>query len=237
MTTPERLFAALADRYRIERELGQGGMARWPQTVRACHGNSSTIPFPLPRKGGFRTGNFLHAVRRGVRSPARPTCSCTHSVAIPRRRYPGCARTGTNAAPCHHPTVASSRLSPRSHGTTKSPCVPIDPSLGKWVIPEGTAIDPVWSRDGRTLYYREGPSLRAARLRTAPTFAVLSRETVLTDPDYYRSCCFPNYDVSPDGKRIIMARRPGPSRVAGFVLVTNRGEEIRNSRRSLLRGR
>ena len=27
MTTPDRLTVALADRYRIERELGQGGMA------------------------------------------------------------------------------------------------------------------------------------------------------------------------------------------------------------------
>ena len=27
MSTPERLTTALADRYRIERELGQGGMA------------------------------------------------------------------------------------------------------------------------------------------------------------------------------------------------------------------
>ena len=27
MTTPDRLTAALSDRYRIERELGQGGMA------------------------------------------------------------------------------------------------------------------------------------------------------------------------------------------------------------------
>jgi hypothetical protein len=43
MTVPDRLSAALADRYRLERELDQGGMgAQWPGTIlsewRAAHG-------------------------------------------------------------------------------------------------------------------------------------------------------------------------------------------------------
>lgn len=87
--------------------------------------------------------------------------------------------------------------------------------------------DPVWSRDGKTLYYWQGPALRAARLRTSPTIGVISRETVLTDTDYQRNGCFPNPDVSPDGKRIIYARMVPRASRQGFTLVTNLGEEIR----------
>ncbi|MEQ1692385.1 MAG: protein kinase [Gemmatimonas sp.] len=102
-----------------------------------------------------------------------------------------------------------------------------DASAGKWIVSEGTASDPVWARDGKTLFYWEGDVLRAARLRTSPSFAVLSRETVRTDADYQRSCCFPNYDVAPDGKRVILARFESASRVRGLMLVSNWGEEIR----------
>ena len=57
-----------------------------------------------------------------------------------------------------------------------------------------------------------GTSGRSCASRTSPTFSVVSRETVRTDPDYYRSCCVPNYDVSPDGKRIVRARRSAGAR-------------------------
>jgi hypothetical protein len=102
-----------------------------------------------------------------------------------------------------------------------------DASAGKWIVSEGVAYDPVWARDGQTLFYWEGDALRAARLRTSPSFAVLSRETVRTDAEYQRSCCFPNYDVAPDAKRVIMARFESASRVRGLMLVSNWGEEIR----------
>jgi hypothetical protein len=39
-----RLSAALADRYRIERELGAGGMATHPRVQRAAYGVQRTCP-------------------------------------------------------------------------------------------------------------------------------------------------------------------------------------------------
>jgi serine/threonine-protein kinase len=39
--------------------------------------------------------------------------------------------------------------------------------------------EPVWSRDGSRLYYREGTALLAARVSFSPTFTLLARDTVL----------------------------------------------------------
>jgi hypothetical protein len=77
------------------------------------------------------------------------------------------------------------------------------------------------------LYYWEGSELRAARVRTSPDFAILSRETVFTDSSYAPSCCFSNYDLHPDGKRFVMARRGGKQEEAGFVVVVNWFEELK----------
>jgi serine/threonine-protein kinase len=55
-----------------------------------------------------------------------------------------------------------------------------DPSSKLQVSADG-GIEPAWSRDGRRLYYRAGPSLLEARLSLAPTLALLARDTVLSD--------------------------------------------------------
>ncbi|MEX2153312.1 MAG: protein kinase [Gemmatimonadaceae bacterium] len=102
-----------------------------------------------------------------------------------------------------------------------------DPSTGKWQISENGGHDPVWSRDGNTLYYWERQQLRAAHLQTRPTFSIVRRETVLTDSLYARSCCFPNYDVHPDGKRFIMARSVTARVAPEFTVVTNWFEELK----------
>jgi serine/threonine-protein kinase len=102
-----------------------------------------------------------------------------------------------------------------------------DASGGKWLLSEHGGIDPVWARDGRSVYWWEGSLLRVAHVRTQPGFAVLSRETVLKDDAYMPNCCFPNYDIYPDGKRFIMARRGSAQQAAGLVLVTNWFEELK----------
>ncbi|HEX6943451.1 MAG TPA: protein kinase [Gemmatimonadaceae bacterium] len=86
-----------------------------------------------------------------------------------------------------------------------------DAAAGAWRISEGSATEPVWSVDGRTLFYIEGANLIAARLRTSPDFAVVSRDVILRNFGFAQSpCCTANYDVLPDGTGLIMALRNSP---------------------------
>jgi serine/threonine-protein kinase len=66
-------------------------------------------------------------------------------------------------------------------------------------------VEPVWSRDGATLYYWQDDQLVAADL--APATASVTGRTVLFRGDPPTTTGHANYDVSPDGTRILL-RRP-----------------------------
>ncbi len=64
--------------------------------------------------------------------------------------------------------------------------------------------EPSWSADGRRLYYRSGPFLLAARVNLTPTFALLGRDTILSNADMAGASFFAaNYDVTHDGRRVL----------------------------------
>ena len=63
--------------------------------------------------------------------------------------------------------------------------------------------EPVWSRDGRRLFYRGDGMLMAATVRPAPTFTVTARDPVLRDDYLFASNLHANYDVMPDGSHFI----------------------------------
>jgi hypothetical protein len=69
----------------------------------------------------------------------------------------------------------------------------------------GAASEPVWSRDGREIFFRsigEGGivDLVAARVETTPALRVTARETLFPVNDYLPTTPHSSYDVSPDGK-------------------------------------
>jgi len=63
--------------------------------------------------------------------------------------------------------------------------------------------EPVWSRDGRRLFYRGDGLLMAATLRPGPGFAIASRDTLFTDTYVFAGNPHANYDVMPDGKHFV----------------------------------
>jgi Tol biopolymer transport system component/tRNA A-37 threonylcarbamoyl transferase component Bud32 len=77
-----------------------------------------------------------------------------------------------------------------------------DPSARIQISVAG-GFDPVWSRDGRRLYYRAGTALLAARVALAPTFRLLGRDTLLSGVSFLSRGFSSAYDVSRDGKRIL----------------------------------
>jgi eukaryotic-like serine/threonine-protein kinase len=97
-----------------------------------------------------------------------------------------------------------------------------DVAAGSWKISERGGREPVWARDGRTLFYWEGNILWAAHVRPAGGFSVVRRETVLTD-DFYAAggCCTANYDVTPEGGLIYARRLDGSRSRVELMLVDN----------------
>jgi serine/threonine-protein kinase len=77
--------------------------------------------------------------------------------------------------------------------------------------------EPVWSHDGRELFYREtgpgDPYLVAASIRTSPTLAVTGRRRLFPVGDVVATNPHANYDLSPDGKTFVMVRRSPAARI------------------------
>jgi serine/threonine-protein kinase len=63
--------------------------------------------------------------------------------------------------------------------------------------------EPVWSRDGRRLFYRGDGMLMAATVRPGAGFTVAARDPVLRDDYVFASNPHANYDVMPDGSHFL----------------------------------
>jgi len=67
--------------------------------------------------------------------------------------------------------------------------------------------EPVWSADGRELFYRQGTQMMAVSVESEETFNVLSRQTLFEGNFDTTPCCGAAYDVSPDGQYFLMVPR------------------------------
>ncbi|HYV30534.1 MAG TPA: protein kinase, partial [Candidatus Binatia bacterium] len=78
---------------------------------------------------------------------------------------------------------------------------------GKWLISTEGGTQPVWARNGRELFYRNGDKMMAAAVETKPTFAA-AKPKLLFEGHYETGIypSLPNYDVSPDGRRFLMIK-------------------------------
>ena len=79
---------------------------------------------------------------------------------------------------------------------------------GKEIVSRGGGTEPVWSPNGRELFYRNKGQMMVVTLRTdsglvADTPRVLFQDHYVTAPSETGR---PNYDVSPDGQRFVMVR-------------------------------
>jgi len=89
----------------------------------------------------------------------------------------------------------------------------------KWTISNGGGTEPLWSADGRELFYRSGDRMMVVRVQVAPTFrastnAVLFEGAFLGDDESFTR----SYDVSRDAKRFVMARRGSLPKQLNVVL-------------------
>ena len=89
---------------------------------------------------------------------------------------------------------------------------------GRVQVSTGGGTEPVWSRDGRRLFYRGERELMAAVIRPGPGFTIAARDTVLTDTYMYATNPHANYDVMPDGAHFIFLE---PDNAGELIVVAN----------------
>jgi Tol biopolymer transport system component len=99
---------------------------------------------------------------------------------------------------------------------------------GKWQISKEGGTEPVWARNGRELFYRNGDKMMSVNVTTQPTFSA-GIPQLLFEHRYERSPAPPaNYDVAADGQHFLMVKEgeagPPPSQIN---VVVNWFEELK----------
>ena len=99
---------------------------------------------------------------------------------------------------------------------------------GKWQISTEGGTEPVWNPKGRELFYRSGDKMMALEITMRPSFSV-GKPKVLFEGAYEPTpVTFPNYDVSPDGRRFLMLKDVGQEQSPAQInVVLNWFEELK----------
>lgn len=83
---------------------------------------------------------------------------------------------------------------------------------------------PVWSHDGRELFYRAGDFFMSAEIKSLVPLTLGERKKVI-DVSAFESLYFHEFDVSADGKRFVFVR----SRPMRLEVIVNWGQELAKS--------
>jgi serine/threonine-protein kinase len=109
------------------------------------------------------------------------------------------------------------------------------PEVDKWRKQVSTSggDTPLWSRDGRELFYRNGDAVMAVSVKRDPAFS-LDVPKILFRGSYVSltSGDDSSWDISPDGRRFLMMKEPKPAAAAGggprrIQIVLNWFEELK----------
>jgi dipeptidyl aminopeptidase/acylaminoacyl peptidase len=93
-------------------------------------------------------------------------------------------------------------------------------------VSTGGGAEPVWSRAGKELFFRQGRKMLAVPIRTSPALAT-DRPQVLFEGNYLDGPGVANYDVTADGQRFLMVRGRTSGRGGEVDVVLNWFEELR----------
>jgi Tol biopolymer transport system component len=88
----------------------------------------------------------------------------------------------------------------------------------KWLVSNGGGTTPRWVRNGQELFYRSDKRIIATTVRTVAGFSVTQRTVVFEGN-------FSEFDVYPDGQRVVVNRPADESRE--IVVILNWIEDVR----------
>jgi len=102
------------------------------------------------------------------------------------------------------------------------------PPSGKWQISTEGGREPVWSRDGRELFYRNGAKMMAVAISAGPEFSAGKPTLLFEGPyDLKEGPGASNYDVAEDGRFVMIHTEAGSAGPAQINLVLNWFEELK----------
>ena len=99
---------------------------------------------------------------------------------------------------------------------------------GKRQISTEGGNEPVWSRNGEELFYRNGNQMMAVEITTEPSFSAGTPRLLFEGAFRRGSVLRADYDVTPDGQRFVMLQQGGPDSGATQInVVLNWFEELK----------
>ncbi len=96
----------------------------------------------------------------------------------------------------------------------------------KWTLSTEGGKEPVWSRDGREIFYRDGDRMMVVPLQIEPAFRPGTPRMLFEAPFASNPGGYPNYDVSLDGTRFIMVETDA-TELNEIHVVLNWSEELK----------
>jgi len=96
---------------------------------------------------------------------------------------------------------------------------------GRVQVSSGGGSEPIWSRDGKRLFYRGDGRLMAARIAPGLGFAVAARDTLFADSFQFAPNPHANYDVVGDGTHFVFLKAASDG---NMIVVTNWKETVRS---------
>jgi len=96
---------------------------------------------------------------------------------------------------------------------------------GKWQISTEGGEQPVWARDGRELFYRQGDRMMAVEVTLGASFSA-GKPRVLFEGRYETFPGLRSYDIAPDGRGFLMLQTSDTGAPAQLQVVLNWFEEL-----------
>ena len=104
---------------------------------------------------------------------------------------------------------------------------------GKWLVSTGGfGTHPLWSPDGRELFFEAPGGMWVAEVESEPTFSAQTPERLLVDPGWVSGPAGRQFDIAPDGDRFVFLRGGRDVQTSddepfnGLIFVENWFEEL-----------
>jgi Tol biopolymer transport system component len=93
------------------------------------------------------------------------------------------------------------------------------------ILSSGGGAEPVWARNGRELFYRQGHRMMVVPTASEEALVTSKAQVLFEGPFEFNIRRIPNYDVSPDGSRFVMIEGPAGGRPGRINVVSGWLEE------------
>ncbi|HEX6670017.1 MAG TPA: protein kinase, partial [Gemmatimonadales bacterium] len=103
-----------------------------------------------------------------------------------------------------------------------------DAGSARWQVSPAGGTDPVWSRNGRELFYISAANeMMSVEVAPGATFTITQPRRLFPTGPYSAIPAVPSFDVHPDGTRFLMLRETTPTDRNELIVVQNWVEEMK----------